>query len=81
MRVIADIPHHTFKISIFSYNAKFIVKIEWGSFEQSFKISEMDVSGLEEVEKMITESFLENSMRRFISMQEDWAKSFQEINS
>lgn len=81
MRVIADIPHHTFKISVFSYNAKFIVKLEWGSFEQSYKISEMDVSGLEEVEKMITEPFLANAMRRFITMQEDWVKSFQEINN
>lgn len=81
MRVIAMIPHHTFKISVFSYNAKYIVKIEWGQFEQSFKIAEMDVNNdIEEIRKMVSEEFLENTMRRFITMREDWAKSFKEAN-
>lgn len=82
MRVIAMIPHHTFKISVFSYNSKYIVKIEWGQFEQSFKISEMDVnSDINEIRKMVSEVFLENTMRRFIAMREDWSKSFKEVNN
>jgi hypothetical protein len=82
MRVVAMIPHHTFKISVFSYNAKYIVKIEWGQFEQSFKIAELDVNNdIEEIRKMMTEELLENTMRRFITMQEDWSKSFKIKNN
>lgn len=80
MRTIAEIPHHTFKISIFSYNSKYIVKIELSQYEQSFKINEADVVGLEDVKKMITDKFLENCMDRFLTMREDWTKSFTELN-
>ena len=76
MRTVAEIPHHTFRISVFSYNSKFIVKIELGQFEQLFKISEMDVNGLEDVRKMLTEEFYENCMDRFLTMRADWSKSF-----
>lgn len=80
MRTIAEIPHHTFKISIFSYNSKYIVKIELSQYEQSFKINEADVVGLEDVKKMISDKFLENCMDRFLTMREDWTKSFTELN-
>lgn len=76
MRTIAEIPHHTFRISVFSYNSKFIVKIELGQFEQLYKISEMDVNGLEDIRKMLTDEFLENCMDRFLTMRTDWSKSF-----
>jgi hypothetical protein len=80
VRTIAEIPHHTFKISIFSYNSKYIVKIELSQYEQSFKINEADVVGLEDVKKMITDKFLEKCMDRFLTMREDWTKSFSELN-
>jgi hypothetical protein len=76
MRTLAEIPHHTFRISVFSYNAKYIVKIELGQFEQVFKISEVDVVGLEEVKNMLTPTFYENCMERFLKMREDWMNSF-----
>ena len=81
MRLVADIPHERFKIQIHNYNSKYIVKIELAQFEQTFKISETDVNGLEDVKKMITESLLKNSLERFVSMRADWAESFKTINT
>jgi hypothetical protein len=80
MRVIADIPHERYKIQVFSYNGKYIVKIELGQFEQVFKIGELDVIGLEEVKSMITEELLTNCLNRFISMRTDWEKAFSQKN-
>jgi hypothetical protein len=80
MRVIADIPHERYKIQIFSYNSKYIVKIELGQFEQVFKIGEIDVIGLEEVKNMISEELLSNCLQRFVSMRSDWEKSFANKN-
>jgi hypothetical protein len=76
MRLITDIPHQKYKIQIFNYNNKYLVKIELGQFEQVFKIAEIDVIGLEEVKSMITDELLENCIDRFISMRTDWEKAF-----
>lgn len=78
MRVIADIPHSRYKIQIFLYNAKYLVKIELGQFEQTFKIAEADVSGgIEEVKRMVTDQLLRNSLERFLSMRTDWEEAFK----
>ena len=81
MRLVADIPHERFKIQIHNYNSKYIVKIELAQFEQTFKISETDVNGLEDVKKMINESLLKKSLERFVSMRSDWSDAFKTINS
>ena len=77
MRVIADIPHPRYKIQIFLYNAKYLVKIELGQFEQTFKIAETDVNGVEELKRMITDQLLRNSLDRFLSMRTDWEEVFK----
>lgn len=81
LRVVADIPHPRYKIQIFLYNAKYMVKIELGQFEQVFKIAESDVAGLEEVTRMVTEELLKNSLDRFLSMRTDWENAFQQKNN
>ena len=81
MRLVADIPHERYKIQVFNYNAKYIVKIELSQFEQTFKISETDVNGLEVVKKMITNQLLNNSLERFVSMRSDWGEAFKNINT
>jgi hypothetical protein len=80
MRVVADIPHPKYKIQVLNYNAKYLVKIELGQFEQTFKIGETDVMGLEDVKAMITEELLLNSLHRFMAMRKDWEKSFSHKN-
>ncbi len=81
MRLVKEIPHERFKISIFNYNAKYIVKVELSQFEQIFKIEESDVAGLEEVEAMVTTELLTNCLHRFISMRSDWENAFHQKNN
>lgn len=76
MRLLKEIPHERYKIQLFNYNQKYIVKIELGQFEQTFKIGELDVDSLEEVERMITPELLSNSLKRFIEMRSDWENAF-----
>lgn len=79
MRILKDIPHERFKIQLLHYNGKYILKIEIGQFEQTYKIGELDVNTLEDVEKMITPELLSNCLKRFIEMRSDWDKSFQRL--
>lgn len=80
MRLIKDIPHERYKIQLFNYNSKYIVKVELGQFEQSFKIGELDVNSLEEVERMITPELLNNALNRFVQMRIDWENAFKNKN-
>jgi hypothetical protein len=80
MRVIAEIPHSHFKIQIFNYNSKYLLKIELDQFEQMFKISESDVFGLEDIKNMITEELLSNCFDRFLQMRQDWYNAFEQKN-
>ena len=81
MRLVKEIPHEKYKIQIFNYNSKYIVKIELDQFEQSYKIGESDVAGLDEVENMITKSLLSNVLKRFIDMKTDWYEAFKMKNT
>ena len=80
MRVIEEIAHPRFKIQIFNFNNKYIVKVELGQFEQTYKIGEIDVMGLADVKAMITTEFLQGCLNRFVEMRADWEKSFRNKN-
>lgn len=41
------------KVSLFSWNGKYLLKLENGFLEQTYKVNESDVSGQEEVEGLI----------------------------
>jgi hypothetical protein len=45
MRVVGEIPHSDCKITIFSWNNRYLIKLEQGLLEQTFKVNEFDISG------------------------------------
>jgi len=78
MRVIAELPHPECKITIFSMNQKFIIKLEKGVFEQVYKISEMDVTeGVNGVFKILDDQFMKNASERFRQMRIDFNEAYQ----
>lgn len=81
MRLVKEIPHERYKIQLFNYNGKYILKIELGQFEQTFKIGETDVEGPHELENMITPELLSNCLKRFIEMRSDWESAFTNKNN
>jgi hypothetical protein len=68
MRIISTIPHPSIRISIFHMNEKFIVKLEAGPMEQVFKFSEGEVTGPEQIEKILDADFLQKALERFNEM-------------
>ncbi len=53
MRLIQEVPHDTYKINVFSWNNKYIIKFEYGYLEQTFKISEWDLTSEKEIPLII----------------------------
>lgn len=67
MRVVKEISGKACKITVFSWNGKYIIKLENGPFEQTFKVSEFDVME-EELDEILSEDFLSEAMTRFNAM-------------
>jgi predicted secreted protein len=74
MRVVGEIAHPEIKITIFHWNNRYLIKLEAGPFEQTFKIEEYDLTSEEEVKKVVSEEFIQQATARFNEM----AKSLQE---
>ncbi len=73
MRVVGEIAHPEIKITIFHWNNRFLLKLEWGAFEQTFKVDEYEFGSDEEIKAILTPEFLQQATARF----EEMAKSLQ----
>jgi len=81
MRVIAEIPHPEFKVSIFNMNRKFIIKIEQGALEQTYKVADSDLmDGVNSVFELLDEPFYTAVAARFTEMRKDWRESYNRYN-
>ena len=81
MRIIAELPHPDFKITIFSMNQKFIVKMERGILEQTYKVPEMDLTdGINSVFELLDEEFLKTVAARFVDMGKDFKEAYHRYN-
>ena len=54
MRVIGEIPHTKYKITLFHWNNKYILKFEIGLCEQTYKFSEMDILSVDQVKGTVS---------------------------
>ena len=68
MRVVREIPNAEFKITIFSWNNRYLIKLEQGLLEQTFKVSELDMAGDEELLSILDAEFLHQAGLRFQEM-------------
>ena len=69
MRVLAQIPHPECQITLFFWNGKYIVKLEQGMLEQTYKVSELDVASEADVRQIIEgQAFMQGVLRRFAEM-------------
>ncbi|HEY9489580.1 MAG TPA: hypothetical protein VIQ51_14655 [Chryseosolibacter sp.] len=68
MRVVREIPHPDYKITIFSWNNRYLIKFEQGPLEQTFKIPEMDLSSEDDLIILLDAEFLQQAGGRFIEM-------------
>jgi hypothetical protein len=81
MRIIAELPHPDFKISILFMNNKYIVKTEQGNLEQTYKIAEADlVDGVNSVFELLDEEFSRTVLARFHEMRKDFKESYHRYN-
>lgn len=68
MRLVREIVRPDCKITIFSWNNRYLIKLEQGLLEQTFKISELDVTSEEDLLNILDADFLHQAVVRFQDM-------------
>lgn len=80
MRVVGEIAHPQLKITIFNWNNRYLIKLEDGPFEQTFKVSELDIASEDELKKAVDAEFLQQAIDRFQDMAQSLHKSLERNN-
>ncbi len=78
MRIIADIPHEACKITVFAWNEKYLIKLEKGMLEQTYKIDAFEIYE-KDIPKLVDEEFIKRVLTRFINMQTDLREALERI--
>ncbi len=68
MRVVKELIQEEVRVSIFSWNNKYILKFELGPMEQTFKLSETEVLEESELDAFLKGDFFEKVKLRFDEM-------------
>lgn len=78
MRVVKEINDKACKITVFSWNGKFLIKLEQGMLEQTYKVSELDVLE-QEIDNILNQTFIDEALRRFEDMAKSLGKSISTL--
>lgn len=79
MRVVGEIAHPELKITIFHWNNRYLIKLEVGLLEQTFKIHEYDVASEAEIKKLVSEDFIQAALARFNDMANSLNSSMKNV--
>jgi hypothetical protein len=77
MRYIKDIPNVHYKIGVYQWNSKYIIKVESGMYEQTYKIDDYEIQDLSELESSMDEQFLTLVKARFDAMHGDFSDTLR----
>jgi len=68
MRVVKELAVGTIRITVFSWNNKYLIKYEQGMVEQTYKVSEMDLLEEKDLDSFFSDKFLEDVEEKFKEM-------------
>ncbi|MFC3809815.1 hypothetical protein [Lacihabitans lacunae] len=80
MRFVKEIENDYCKTQLYSFNNKYIIKFEAGMYEQIYKVSELEISGEDEIDEMLGDSFYKGVVKRFQEMEEEFEKIIDSID-
>lgn len=79
MRIIGEIPHPDCRISLFQWNNRYIIKLERGYLEQTYKIDQFDLSSEKDLQLIVNEVFINEAMSRFDAMDQSLRTSLENL--
>jgi hypothetical protein len=79
MRVVNEIPHPECKITIFSWNNRYLLKFELGLLEQTYKINQYDITAESELKTLVSEDFIQKVLILFGEMEKNLNEAMAEL--
>lgn len=79
MRVVREFTQEGIRISVFSWNNKYLLKFEMGPMEQTFKIPETEILEESDLNGFCEGEFLKGVKLRFKEMGESLRKQLENI--
>jgi hypothetical protein len=79
MRVVKEFSKEGVRISVFSWNNKYLLKFEFGPMEQTFKIPETDILEESDLEIFYQGQFFDQVVARFKEMGESFQKQIENL--
>ena len=79
MRVVNEIAHPACKITVFAWNMKYLIKLERGVIEQTFKVPELEVTGDGDIEELLAGDFLNGAIERFGEMEASLGRALKKL--
>ncbi|HEY8936077.1 MAG TPA: hypothetical protein VIM65_12685 [Cyclobacteriaceae bacterium] len=79
MRVVSEIPHQDCKITIFSWNNRYLLKFEQGFMEQTYKINQYDIAAESELNTLVSENFIQKVLILFGEMEKNLNDAMAEL--
>ena len=79
MRVVKEFTQEEVRISVYSWNNKYLVKFELGPMEQTFKIPETDIYEESDLEHFYKGDFFIAVLERFKEMGQTFQKQLENL--
>lgn len=79
MRVIGEINHPDCKVTLFHWNNRYLIKIEQGLLEQTYKVPEYDVPTEDEAKRLVSDAFIQAALVQFEAMRQNLHDALQRI--
>jgi len=79
MRIVGEIPHDVCKITLFSWNNRYLIKVELGLLEQTYKVNQFDIMSEADLFKLVDESFISDALNRFREMDETLGRALSRL--
>ncbi len=78
MRILGYLDHPSLKITVFKTDTRISIKFENGTCEQTYKFRPDErTNSLNELQKLIDETFITQIVERFQQMEKDFSASFK----
>lgn len=69
MRIVSEIPHPECKITLFNWNNRYLLKLEKGYLEQTYKIDQFEVPSDGDILKLLDSEFMTRVLMCFDEME------------
>ncbi|MCE7864045.1 MAG: hypothetical protein DYG99_10945 [Bacteroidetes bacterium CHB5] len=80
MRIINEFLKEEIKITLYHWNNRYLIKLEWQLFEQTYKVNEWDVTSEAELPEILDEAFMASAKKGFQEMAHTLGTALQRLS-